>query len=423
MKREAIALVAAGVCDADTVDVVVREGFGARTAVLGPMEQSDLVGTNLTLDIAEVLYADLDRTPGPHPYLRDIVAAGKLGMKTGEGLRKWTPAQADAVRARACRVSSPSKPKRGKRRGRTRPSAPPPELSRRLRRVQLSPPTARRGQRVRRCIALTVPTTAVEDIESSGAARLIGFGLVAALTAARTGLATKKPPGHETFVAKTPKSKNIIIREGRTCRIRTLSVRRRTLLQAGLALGASQAIGAPFVIKALGDEPVKIGMVDPLTGVLSALAQSEVDGAKYAEAEINKKGGILGRQVQLLVEDSANDVGTGVQKTRKLIDRDQVNAIIGDVNSGIAYAMSQVTNEKKVFHIVAGGHTDPITGTNCKWNVFRVCNTTTMDAEAVTPELVQEVRQEMVLRHARLRLRPHAAGRLRQGAQEGRRHL
>ena len=103
MKREAIALVAAGVCDADTIDVVVREGFGARTAVLGPMEQSDLVGTNLTLDIAEVLYADLDRTPGPHRYLRDIVAAGKLGMKTGEGLRKWTPEQADAVRARLSR--------------------------------------------------------------------------------------------------------------------------------------------------------------------------------------------------------------------------------------------------------------------------------------------------------------------------------
>jgi 3-hydroxybutyryl-CoA dehydrogenase len=103
MKREAIALVAAGVCDADTIDVVVREGFGARTAVLGPMEQSDLVGTNLTLDIAEVLYADLDRTPGPHPYLRQIVAAGRLGMKTGEGLRKWTPEQADAVRARLSR--------------------------------------------------------------------------------------------------------------------------------------------------------------------------------------------------------------------------------------------------------------------------------------------------------------------------------
>ena len=103
MKREAIALVAAGVCDAETVDTVVREGFGARTAVLGPMEQSDLVGTNLTLDIAEVLYADLDRTPGPHPFLREIVKAGKLGMKTGEGLRKWAPQQADAVRDRLSR--------------------------------------------------------------------------------------------------------------------------------------------------------------------------------------------------------------------------------------------------------------------------------------------------------------------------------
>jgi branched-chain amino acid transport system substrate-binding protein len=51
--------------------------------------------------------------------------------------------------------------------------------------------------------------------------------------------------------------------------------------------------------------------------------------------------------------------------------------------------MSQVTNEKKVFHIVPGGHTDPITGTNCKWNVFRVCNTTSMEANAVTPELVK----------------------------------
>ena len=73
MKREAIALVAAGVCDAETIDIVVKEGFGARMAVLGPMEQSDLVGLNLTLDIAEVLYQHLDRTAGPHPFLREKV--------------------------------------------------------------------------------------------------------------------------------------------------------------------------------------------------------------------------------------------------------------------------------------------------------------------------------------------------------------
>jgi 3-hydroxybutyryl-CoA dehydrogenase len=103
MKREAIALVAAGVCDAETIDIVVREGFGARTAVLGPMEQSDLVGLDLALDIAEVLYADLDRTAGPHALLREKVKAGKLGMKTGEGFRKWTAVEAEAVRARLSR--------------------------------------------------------------------------------------------------------------------------------------------------------------------------------------------------------------------------------------------------------------------------------------------------------------------------------
>jgi len=100
LKREAIALVAAGVCDAETLDTVVKQGFGARMAVLGPLEQSDLVGLDLTLDISEVLVADLDRSAGPHPVLREKVAAGKLGMKTGEGFRKWTPEQADAVRER-----------------------------------------------------------------------------------------------------------------------------------------------------------------------------------------------------------------------------------------------------------------------------------------------------------------------------------
>jgi branched-chain amino acid transport system substrate-binding protein len=169
----------------------------------------------------------------------------------------------------------------------------------------------------------------------------------------------------------------------------TTLLHRRTLLQSASALGACQVVAAPFIVTALGDEPVKLGMVNPLSGVLSAAAQSELDGAKYAEAEINNSGGILGRPVELLVEDSGNDVGAGVHKTRKLIERDNVNAILGDVNSGIAYAMSQVTNEKKVFHIVPGGHTDPITGTNCKWNVFRVCNSTSMEVNAITPELVQ----------------------------------
>jgi branched-chain amino acid transport system substrate-binding protein len=149
-------------------------------------------------------------------------------------------------------------------------------------------------------------------------------------------------------------------------------------------------VTSPFIIKARGETPVRIGMVDPLTGVYAAIAQGEVVGAKLAIEETNKKGGILGRPIELLIEDSANDVGTGVQKTRKLIDRDQVSFIIGDVNSGIAIAMTQVTSEKKVLHIVSGGHTDPITGTSCSWNVFRVCNSTAMDANAIATTLIEK---------------------------------
>src|SRR4051812_34140186 len=158
---------------------------------------------------------------------------------------------------------------------------------------------------------------------------------------------------------------------------------RRTLIKGAAALGAFQ-VASPFIIQARGEAPIRMGMVDPLTGVYAAPAGNEVMGARLAVEQMNAKGGILGRQVELLVEDSANDVGTGVQKTRKLIERDNVNFIIGDVNSGIAAAMAQVTAEKKILHIVSGGHTDSITGKDCKWNVFRVCNTTRMEANSVS---------------------------------------
>ncbi len=100
LKREAIAMVAAGVCDAETIDDVVKNGFGARMAVLGPMEQADLVGLDLQLDVQNVLLADLDRSTTPTQFLKDKVASGKLGMRTGEGFRKWRPGEADAVRER-----------------------------------------------------------------------------------------------------------------------------------------------------------------------------------------------------------------------------------------------------------------------------------------------------------------------------------
>lgn len=96
--REAVSLVENGICDAEAVDTVVKSCFGRRLAVLGPLENADLVGTDLTLDIHENVLFDLESRGGPSPYLQELVAQGKLGMKSGEGFRKWTDEEAEAVR-------------------------------------------------------------------------------------------------------------------------------------------------------------------------------------------------------------------------------------------------------------------------------------------------------------------------------------
>ena len=96
--REAIALVADGICDAQTVDTVVKASFGRRLSVLGPLENADLVGIDLTLSIHETVLPHIDATPGPSPYLRQLISGGKLGMKSGEGFRAWTAEQQAALR-------------------------------------------------------------------------------------------------------------------------------------------------------------------------------------------------------------------------------------------------------------------------------------------------------------------------------------
>ena len=158
---------------------------------------------------------------------------------------------------------------------------------------------------------------------------------------------------------------------------------RRVLLKVGGLAGLSQ-IAAPFVIAARGDAPIKIGVANPLTGTYAAPGKNETIGMQLAVDQLNAKNGILGRQIELLIEDSTSgDAGAAVQKTRKLIERDNVDFLVGNVNSALAQAMAHVSNEKGMLHIVPGGHTDPITGADCKWNVFRVCNTTRMEANAV----------------------------------------
>jgi 3-hydroxybutyryl-CoA dehydrogenase len=98
--REAIALVESGVCEAEVVDEVVKNSFGLRLSVLGPIENADLIGLDLTLAIHSYLVPHLSSRPGPSPLLRELVARGDLGMKTGQGFRRWTAAESQSVHER-----------------------------------------------------------------------------------------------------------------------------------------------------------------------------------------------------------------------------------------------------------------------------------------------------------------------------------
>ena len=98
--REAISLVEKGVCTAETVDDVVKASFGRRMAVLGPLENADLVGIELTQDIHKQVLFDLDAAPAPSAYLQELLDQGRAGMAAGAGFRDWRDGDLAATKAR-----------------------------------------------------------------------------------------------------------------------------------------------------------------------------------------------------------------------------------------------------------------------------------------------------------------------------------
>jgi len=172
-------------------------------------------------------------------------------------------------------------------------------------------------------------------------------------------------------------------------RVRPSELKRRTVLKTGAGLIAAATTG-PFIIAARGDEPIRIGLDDPLTGAFAALGRNEQHGAAHAVEEINARGGILGRPVELLVRDSTTgDIRTAMQQAREAIERDKVSFLLGNVNSAMALAVGRVAHELKTLHIVTGGHAESLTGHDCHWNLFRVCSTTQMEANAVAGALIK----------------------------------
>ncbi|TAM59153.1 ABC transporter substrate-binding protein [bacterium] len=146
---------------------------------------------------------------------------------------------------------------------------------------------------------------------------------------------------------------------------------------AGLGAAAITA-GFPAFIPKIGEaaDVLKIGQIEELTGVYAAVAQNEKRGAAMAVEWWNQKGGVLGRKVEVVLEDNQNNPGVSVEKARKLVNQDKVAALMGTLNSAAALATSNAANSMGVFFIDSGGHTDLITGKNCHWNTFQTCHTT-----------------------------------------------
>jgi branched-chain amino acid transport system substrate-binding protein len=169
-----------------------------------------------------------------------------------------------------------------------------------------------------------------------------------------------------------------------------IKMSRRTIVKAGAALAGSAVFSPPILTFAQGETPIKIGMHDPFTGTYAAEGESEKRGALMALAEVNAKGGINGRKVQLVTEDEGANAGLAAQKAHKLIEQDKVNFLMGAVSSATALSVNQVAHEKGMLYMVTGGHTDPVTGTQCHWTTFRICTTTYMLAAGLADTLYKK---------------------------------
>jgi branched-chain amino acid transport system substrate-binding protein len=96
----------------------------------------------------------------------------------------------------------------------------------------------------------------------------------------------------------------------------------------------------------------------------------------------NKRGGVMGRQLELIVEDEAGDPGVSAQKAHKLIDQDKVVALSGTISSASSLSVSGVASSAGILYIDSGGHSDDVTGKACHWSTFRTCHSTWMETHA-----------------------------------------
>ncbi len=163
---------------------------------------------------------------------------------------------------------------------------------------------------------------------------------------------------------------------------------RRGILKAGAVIAGSYAIGFPAIVRGQSDK-IKIGHLTPMTGFLGALGEYAVLGIKIAEEEINKAGGVMGRQLEVMSEDSVNPA-TAATKAQRMLERDDTVVLMGEINSASALSISQVAARNKRLFMSIGARSDALRGKNCNRYMFSVDIPSTVMVNAVGKALPRD---------------------------------
>ena len=140
---------------------------------------------------------------------------------------------------------------------------------------------------------------------------------------------------------------------------------------------------------AVAGEPIKIGILDPLSSPYKTSSIHDVHGATVAMDWYNKRGGVLGRQVAIIEADDASNVQIALKAATKLIKEDRVDVLMGTFNGDVALAVSELAKQENKLFMVTGAHVMDLTGAKCDSHTFVFMPNARMMAQAVAPHLVK----------------------------------
>jgi branched-chain amino acid transport system substrate-binding protein len=159
------------------------------------------------------------------------------------------------------------------------------------------------------------------------------------------------------------------------------SAGRREAIKKSVAVAGAAIVGFPAVLRAQ-NQPIQVGHLTPRTGFLGQVGEYGFKGATLAVEEVNAAGGVLGRKVELIAEDSVNPQ-TAVNKAQKLIERDKVICLIGEISSASGLAIGEQAQRYKIPFFNTGCNSDALRGANCKRYMFHIEGSNTMYTKTI----------------------------------------